>query len=245
MLIGDAVVVDLPSRPHDERFTYTDEFDVQPLEFITITGSTTDRPDRNVSRIVRSQAMRNYVWRQNHPTLTDEMAAAAAVPLKEKPQRIFEGKFRVGSRARKQKKPSKAKRPVSAKDKGEDSMNEIHLINNYWLLRQSLMPDKNLLMRGGAFADPYDSFQFPLGPESEKFIFYCKCDNLIFYSSSLFASTTKVNLIHVYGWRKNVDSSCDLCRLKSTTRLLPWNKILISSTLIYRPTSVRRQLHRP
>ncbi|UKZ57308.1 hypothetical protein TrVGV298_011161 [Trichoderma virens] len=100
------------------------------------------------------------------------MAAAAAVPLKEKPQRIFEGKFRVGSRARKQKKPSKAKRPVSAKGKDEDSMNEIHLINNYWLLRQSLMPDKNLLMRGGAFADPYDSFQFPLGPESEKFIFY-------------------------------------------------------------------------
>ncbi|UKZ83025.1 hypothetical protein TrVFT333_010826 [Trichoderma virens FT-333] len=80
------------------------------------------------------------------------MAAAAAVPLKEKPQRIFEGSSELG--------------------KDEDSMNEIHLINNYWLLRQSLMPDKNLLMRGGAFADPYDSFQFPLGPESEKFIFY-------------------------------------------------------------------------
>ncbi|KAL7941150.1 hypothetical protein V8C42DRAFT_197485 [Trichoderma barbatum] len=167
-------VVNIPSRPHDERFTYTDEFDVQPLEFITVTGSSADRPDRNVSRIVRSQAMRNYVWRQNHPTLTDEMAAAAAVPMKEKPQRIFEGKFRVGSRSRKQRKPSKANRPTtgSKKSMGQDSTNEVNLSNTYWLIRQSLMPDKNLLMRGGAFADPFDSFQFPLGPESEKFIFY-------------------------------------------------------------------------
>ncbi|KAF3070019.1 hypothetical protein CFAM422_006763 [Trichoderma lentiforme] len=172
--VHNNVVVNLPSRPHDERFTYTDEFDVQPLEFITITGSSTDRPDRNVSRIVRSQAMRNYVWRQNHPTLTDEMAAAAAVPMKEKPQRIFEGKFRVGSKSRKQKKPSKAKRPTIGldKDRDEDSANEVQLMNTHWLIRQSLMPDKNLLMRGGAFADPYDSFQFPLGPESQKFIFY-------------------------------------------------------------------------
>lgn len=121
--------------------------------------------------------MRNYVWRQNHPTLTDEMAAAAAVPMKEKPQRIFEGKFRVGSRSRKPKKPSKAKRPStgSDKDRDSDSTNEVQLMNTHWLIRQSLMPDKNLLMRGGAFADPYDSFQFPLGPESQKFIFYCEC----------------------------------------------------------------------
>ncbi|KAL7931555.1 hypothetical protein V8C35DRAFT_112131 [Trichoderma chlorosporum] len=172
--VHNNVVVDLPSRPYDERFTYTDEFDVQPLEFITITGSSAERPDRNFSRIVRSQAMRNYVWRQNHPTLTDEKAAAAAVPLQEKPQRIFESKFRIGSRSRKQKKSPKTKSSSSGskKDKDQDSADDTQLINTHWLIRQSLMPDKNLLMRGGAFADPYDSFQFPLGPESDKFIFY-------------------------------------------------------------------------
>ncbi|KAL7785903.1 hypothetical protein V8C37DRAFT_393128 [Trichoderma ceciliae] len=176
--VHNNVVVNIPSRPYNERFTYTDEYDVQPLEFITVTGASTDGSDKSVSRIVRSQAMRNYVWRQNHPTLTDEMAAAAAVPLKEKPQRKFEGKFRLGSRSRKQKTSGKGKRPAPEStevleiDKDQDSANEALLSYGRWAIRQSLMPDKNLLMREGANSDPFNAFAFPLGPESQKFIFY-------------------------------------------------------------------------
>lgn len=179
-LTGQVVVVNLPSRAYDERLTYTDEYDVQPLEFITVTGASTDRPDRNVSRIVRSQAMRNYVWRQNHPTLTDEMAAAAAVPLKEKPQRKFEGKFRVGSRSRKKRTSAKAKRSIVGSKTGNRDL--VLEAQTRWLIRQSLMPDKSLLMRGGSYADPFDAFAFPLGPESEKFIFYCECSAKYFHS---------------------------------------------------------------
>ncbi|PTB65555.1 hypothetical protein BBK36DRAFT_1169268 [Trichoderma citrinoviride] len=169
--VHNNVVVNLSSRPHDERRTYTDEYDVQPLEFVTVTGTSTNAPHRDVSRIVRSQAMRDYVWRQNHPALTSKMAAAH---LQEKPQRIFESKFRVGSKARQQKKPAKPRRSIKGPrtNKECNSASEAQLINRPWLIRQSLMPDKNLLMRGGAFSDPFDSFQFPLGPEGERFLLY-------------------------------------------------------------------------
>lgn len=132
-----------------------------------------------MSKRIRSQAMRNYVWRQNHPTTTDERAAAAAVPLKVKSQQKYEGKFRIGSRPRRTKKSAKAKLAVlestttSESEQDQESVKKILLRYSKWSIRQSLMPDKNLLMRKGANSDPFNSFAFPLGPESEKFMFYC------------------------------------------------------------------------
>lgn len=124
--------------------------------------------------------MRNYVWRQNHPTLTDEMAAAAAVPLEEKPQRKFEGKFRLGSRTRKKKTSTKAKRSNATEqaavqsEEDQESSYGIISIGGRWPIRDSLMPDKILMMRHGANYDPFNAFLFPLGPESQKLIFYCE-----------------------------------------------------------------------
>ncbi|KAK1246316.1 hypothetical protein MKX08_000118 [Trichoderma sp. CBMAI-0020] len=176
--VHNNVTFNIPSRPYDQRFTYTDEYDVQPLEFIAVTGTEADERNKNVSRRIRSQAMRNYVWRQNHPTTTDEMAAAAAVPLKVKSQQKYEGKFRIGSRPRKTKKAAKAKLAIlgstttSQSEQDQESVRKALLRYSKWSIRQSLMPDKNLLMRKGANSDPFNAFSFPMGPESEQFIFY-------------------------------------------------------------------------
>lgn len=124
--------------------------------------------------------MRNYVWRQNHPATTDEMAAAAAVPLKVKSQQKYESKFRIGLRPRKTRKSAKAKLALvestttSESEQDQESVKMTLLLYSKWSIRQSLMPDKNLLMRRGANSDPFNSFSFPMGPESEQFIFYCK-----------------------------------------------------------------------
>ncbi|KAL7920308.1 hypothetical protein ACQKWADRAFT_299085 [Trichoderma austrokoningii] len=176
--VHNDVTFNIPSRPYDQRFTYTDGYDVQPLEFIAVTGTEAEERKKNMSRRIRSQAMRNYVWRQNHPTTTDEMAAAAAIPLKVKSQQKYESKFRVGSRPRKTRKSTKAKVAIlesttnleSEQDQGSVEMTL--LFYSKWSIRQSLMPDKNLLMRKGANSDPFNSFSFPMGPESEQFIFY-------------------------------------------------------------------------
>lgn len=180
-LIGELVTFNIPpSRPYDQRFTYTDEYDVQPLEFIAVTGTEADERNKNVSKRIRSQAMRNYVWRQNHPTTTDEMAAAAAVPLKVKSQQKYEGKFRIGSRPRKAKKSAKATLAIldstttSESEQDQESVRKAILRYSKWSIRQSLMPDKNLLMRKGANSDPFNAFSFPMGPESEQYIFYCE-----------------------------------------------------------------------
>jgi hypothetical protein len=179
-LTGELVTLNIPSRPYDQRFTYTDEYDVQPLEFIAVTGTEADERNKSVSRRIRSQAMRNYVWRQNHPTTTDEMAAAAAVPLKVKSQQKYEGKFRIGSRPRKTKKSAKAKLAIldstttSESEQDQESVRRALWRYSKWSIRQSLMPDKNLLMRKGASSDPFNSFSFPMGPESEQFIYYCE-----------------------------------------------------------------------
>lgn len=179
-LIRELVTFNILSRPYDQRFTYTDEYDVQPLEFIAVTGTEADERNKNVSKRIRSQAMRNYVWRQNHPTTTDAMAAAAAVPLKVKSQRKYEGKFRIGSRPRRAKRSAKVKLAIlestisSESEQDQESVRKALLRYSKWSIRQSLMPDKNLLMRKGANSDPFNSFSFPMGPESEQIIFYCE-----------------------------------------------------------------------
>lgn len=147
--------------------------DAPPLQFID-SARLTHRPrhhhQNNVAaadtlRIIRSHAMRDYVWKQNHPSEAGDTATAAnRVPSK---QSQYMGRFRLGSKKRTQHGTgtnTKRSKNTSNAEINRSSIIAPSAMDLSWLLHSSL----------GIRYNPFDANLLSLEPESEKLILYCK-----------------------------------------------------------------------
>ncbi|KAK5994942.1 hypothetical protein PT974_03331 [Cladobotryum mycophilum] len=144
----------MDSRAADEDLAQSIGIDVPPIDFVTLTGPLSDTiAGKAASKIVRSQAMRNYIWKQNHPSMVD--GGDTKVHGKAQGQGQYKGKFRLGSSSQQPKtmvtnRPEKRHDTISRQHRTLGSSNSMVFVNNR--------------------LDPFDSFVLALGRESEMLI---------------------------------------------------------------------------
>lgn len=169
----------------------------KPLQFVTVT-STKQKNRKDVSKVVRTQAMRDYFWKQRNPDSSE--AAASDLPMD--PSQ-YKGRFRLNSppnstKAKGAKKDkSRAKKAsqvqVARVQKGRPARDRGPLLDIRFYLTDGLLEKIPPTMLG-ATLDPFDSFKIDMKPEAMKLIWYCKCLPSISVPSSVSAPSHYVIL---------------------------------------------------
>ncbi|RFU82161.1 fungal specific transcription factor domain-containing [Trichoderma arundinaceum] len=148
----------------------------KPLQFVTVT-SANQKDDKDISKVVRTQVMKDYFWKQRNPESTEQ----AARDLPANPQQ-YKGRFRLNSQ------PSKAKAKTSAKkekSRGKKSDDLVRAQRGRIMMPRGPITDLRVYDPDGFFAstpacllggslDNFDSFRLELKPESMKLIYYYK-----------------------------------------------------------------------
>lgn len=128
---------------------------------------------------MRTQAMRDYFWKQRNPDSSE--AAASDLPMD--PSQ-YKGRFRLNSppnstKAKGAKKDkSRAKKAnqlqVTRVQKGRVARDRGPLLDIRFYLNDGLLEKIPPTMLG-ATLDPFDSYKVDMKPEAMKLIWYCKC----------------------------------------------------------------------
>ncbi|KAM0452511.1 hypothetical protein ACHAPV_009546 [Trichoderma viride] len=149
----------------------------KPLQFVTVT-STKQKNRKDVSKVVRTQAMRDYFWKQRNPDSSE--AAASDLPMD--PSQ-YKGRFRLNSppnsaKAKGAKKDkSRAKKAnqlqVTRVQKGRVARDRGPLLDIRFYLNDGLLEKIPPTMLG-ATLDPFDSYKVDMKPEAMKLIWYYK-----------------------------------------------------------------------
>jgi hypothetical protein len=149
----------------------------KPLQFVTVT-SAKQKNRKDVSKVVRTQAMRDYFWKQRNPDNTEQ--AASDLPMD--PSQ-YKGRFRLnsppnskakaGAAAKKDKVRSKRSNQVARAQKGRITMPRgpitdlsVYDVDGFF----ASTPPRML----GATFDPFNAFKVDMKPEALKLIYYCK-----------------------------------------------------------------------
>lgn len=150
----------------------------KPLQFVTVT-STKQKNRKDVSKVVRTQAMRDYFWKQRNPDSSE--AAASDLPMD--PSQ-YKGRFRLNSPPNSAKTKGAKKDKTRAKkanqaqvarvQKGRMARDRGPLLDIRFHLNDGLLGKIAPTMLG-ATLDPFDSFKVDMKPEALKLIWYCKC----------------------------------------------------------------------
>ncbi|PTB36265.1 uncharacterized protein TrAFT101_000233 [Trichoderma asperellum] len=152
----------------------------KPLQFVTVT-STKQKNRKDVSKVVRTQAMRDYFWKQRNPDSSE--AAASDLPMD--PSQ-YKGRFRLNSppnaakakakaAAKKDKTRAKKANQVARVQKGRigAARDRGPLLDIRFYLTDGLL-EKIPPSMLGATLDPFDSFNLDMKPEALKLIWYYK-----------------------------------------------------------------------
>lgn len=136
------------------------------FEFVAVSRpSAGSRRNKQISKAVRTQVMRDYVWKKDHAST----ASAGRPPFSANTPEVsqFKGKFRLNVPTRK-----KGGR-MTSKTKRGDHNHEISLtLLHNGKMRISPGP---LTLLGGKY-DPFDAYGLGLGRESMEVIDYCECN---------------------------------------------------------------------
>ncbi|KAM5529740.1 hypothetical protein FOXYSP1_17584 [Fusarium oxysporum f. sp. phaseoli] len=135
------------SPDSSETASTTGNNDSRPLEFVAFTSSTgNSHPTKNADalRIIRSQAMRSYVWKENHPSATTEASTQANRGLGR--QSNYMRRFRLNA------KSSTVSKALSSR------------------LQHQILYGSQVQL--GKRFNPFDATLLNLGPRSERLIFY-------------------------------------------------------------------------
>jgi hypothetical protein len=170
----------------------------KPLQFVTVT-STKQKNRKDVSKVVRTQAMRDYFWKQRNPDSSE--AAASDLPMD--PSQ-YKGRFRLNSPpnskakagAKKDKTRGKKANQVARVQKGRVERDRGPLLDIHFYLADGLLEKIPPTMLG-ATLDPFDSFRIDMKPEALKLIWYCKSSAklALFVFPSIFPFLTSVSSV--------------------------------------------------
>ncbi|KAL6857329.1 hypothetical protein J3F83DRAFT_751282 [Trichoderma novae-zelandiae] len=148
----------------------------KPLEFVTVSLAK-ENDSKGTSKIVRTQVMKDYFWKQRNPeSLEQTPADQSRIPSQ------YKSRFRINAQ------PTKPKRkPVSRKTKGHDksSSDAARAQKTRIVMLRGPITDLSIYDPDGFFAstpvgllggslDPFNSFALQLKPESLKLIYYYK-----------------------------------------------------------------------
>ncbi|KAL7784321.1 hypothetical protein V8C37DRAFT_396122 [Trichoderma ceciliae] len=148
----------------------------KPLQFVTVTSAKQgDRKD--VSKVVRTQAMRDYFWKQKHPNSSDQ----AASDLPTDPSQ-YKGRFRLNSPSN---KPKAKTGPKREKIRGQKPNDVVRAQNGRIMMPRGPITDPGVYHPDEFFAsapadllgrtlDPFNSFSLELKPETLKLVYYYK-----------------------------------------------------------------------
>ncbi|KAM0257752.1 hypothetical protein ACHAQJ_004203 [Trichoderma viride] len=150
----------------------------KPLQFVTVTSTSTKEKNRkDVSKVVRTQAMRDYFWKQRNPESNDQ----AASDLPTDPSR-YKGRFRLNSPpnsakakagAKKEKVRSKKSNEVARAQKGRITMPRGPITDLRVYDPDGFFATTHPSMLGATF-DPFDAFNMDMKPAALKLIYYYK-----------------------------------------------------------------------
>ncbi|KAK5996199.1 hypothetical protein PT974_04628 [Cladobotryum mycophilum] len=152
----------------------TSDYDIQPLEFVTFSGgASSTKHSKGASKVVRAQAMRNYVWKQNHPSLAHETRVGVG-DAPQKPSH-YKGRYKLNQPLHTAKKGIKSARQrrqhiITSATTGTSNISDGSGVT-FSPLRKNSTSCGPIVLLGGQF-DPLDSFSLHLGPESQELIFY-------------------------------------------------------------------------
>jgi hypothetical protein len=150
--------------------------DKQKFEFVTITGQPTSITRNETSKKVRTQAMRDYLRKQNKQAMTGIVEVVRSVNPKE-PSR-YKGRFKLNTWSHKNQtkvinkvtqdsKVPKAKKKVT---------NEIAWGNglDVWRPGKAYHSPNPVFSVNPGTLDPFDTLAIKLGPLSERLLVHCQ-----------------------------------------------------------------------
>lgn len=155
--------------------------DAPPLQFISPSTIHDGAPSKNPQalRVIRSQAMRDYVWKENHPS------AGEGIRTKRTGQRSHMGRFKINTKASGTEKESpRNKKPRSLED---SETNSFRSASKSLVLEEDLdsLLQRQVLLGSqvdlGKRFNPFDATLLGLGPKSEKLVFYCELTSLLLF----------------------------------------------------------------
>jgi hypothetical protein len=162
------------------------------LEFITITGKPSDTNRNETSKKVRTQAMRDYLRKQNRQALSGVVEIVANANPEEPSQ--YKGRFKLNSWSHKAQTKSLQSRRVADR-KLVVRPRVIELVQPQIRPSTAVAPDDSVpdvqmwqpQYPNSVFSldtrrvDPFDSLSINLGPRSEKLLVHCEFSSF-FYS---------------------------------------------------------------
>lgn len=161
---------------------------VKPLQFVTVT-SAKPKDDKGISKVVRTQVMKDYFWKQRNPDSSDKAASENPANPSQ-----YKGRFRLNAQVGKQQQPSSRTGAKNAKSRGKRTDDVSRSQRGRIMMPKAPITDMRVHDVDGFFSstpvdllgatwDPFDSFKLKLKPESLKLIYYCElameCSELV------------------------------------------------------------------
>ena len=148
-------------------------------EFVTITGEPSQIDRSETAKVVRTQAMRDYLRKQNRHGLSD-MAEDVTNTKPEMPSE-YRGKFKLKSWSHKTKTKAMARRmallaqkeyPPAPKTSIVPVAHEQTMKIGLWQEAQQ-QPQTSIFVLSASRPDPFDSLSITLTPRSERLLKHC------------------------------------------------------------------------
>ncbi|KAE9375227.1 hypothetical protein N431DRAFT_555700 [Stipitochalara longipes BDJ] len=168
----------VPNNQNYDKSNAPEPLDTKTFEFVTITSEPSTMSQNGTSKQVRTQAMRDYLRKQNKEAITGVREVVSAVTLEEPSQ--YKGRFKLNTWTHKAKKKSSSAR--KSKSRGVELL-ELEVASqalvtqgaNGELKDQSWQDINAGRLPNSAFSvnhrlDPFDSLAVQLGPHSEKLL---------------------------------------------------------------------------
>jgi hypothetical protein len=143
------------------------------LEFVTITGRPTTKNSPETSRQVRTQAMRDYLWKHKQASAGHGVAKILESVDPEEPSK-YKGRFRLNTWSHKTK--TKHKRQV----RSESDTDVVHLVGARGERASGdQSPSPRVSFSFGTGLDPFNALAVPLVPLSDRILEHCEFSNFL------------------------------------------------------------------
>lgn len=163
----------------DDKSSTPEPLEARTFEFVTITSQPSTMSQSGTSKQVRTQAMRDYLRKQNKEAITGIPEVLTAVTLEEPSQ--YKGRFKLNTWTHKAKKKSSNARKQKSRDVEFEVASEALVTqgakgeteNHAWqAIDAGLLPNSAFSANGRL--DPFNTLAIQLGPHSEKILTHCQ-----------------------------------------------------------------------
>jgi hypothetical protein len=149
--------------------------DTQKFEFVTITGQPTSIKRNETSKKVRTQAMRDYLRKQNKQAMTGIAEVVTSVNP-ESPSR-YKGRFKLNTWSQavyKVIRNTKYPETLNETTNGIFSNGSEYGVAGVWRPMKAYQSPNTAFYPSPGGLDPFDMLSIKLGPHSERLLVHCQ-----------------------------------------------------------------------